>query len=713
MAEFEITAPDGRKFIVSGDNAQGAYEALAQMLAQEGGQPARSPEMTAGLAQLSGMTQNPPPPERGWGDILYDNVIGNPDDGVTSYGEGLGSWLNRAGESMTLGIVGDEASALATGLLPGRTYDDELARYRGNEENLGTWGRLSADVVGGLVPALTGIGAVGQAASLPGRVAVGAGLGAGAGLTQGFMEGEGGFGNRAISGGIGTVLGGAIGGALPFAAELGRSVVSGARNAWRNRQVGSMVGDALGVSPDTGKVAAALLGPEDQAAMAEALRRAGPDAMLADASGRTVGALDTVLQTPVPGATVARDRIADRAALAGDELLDALRGGQEGPFLGPIARERAVNAANSAISNPAYAKAYGAAIDYATPEGAAIEELLSRIPPRHLKKAIDAATDRMIYDGMPPQVMATIAEDGSVSLTQMPSVIQLDYLKRAFDEIAEDGKDALTGKMTADGAFAARVARDIREATKAAVPEYAEALEAGAMGIRQRTAIRDGAKLLDPGFTPEQAASLVEDATEAEKRLIREGLVAQIENRVGNVRAVASDRNVDAREAAKAWADLTSTNSRRKLEMIFGDEWPAIEEQINRAGAALGLRADVSSNSRTFGRLAANDAIGEVVTPSAIERGRPVEAAQNLVSGLIGASPEAIARAKDRVRSELAELLTRQGGAPQQAISAVAKALAANPYNFSAGGGTALGIALGGAAGIPAVVRELARGTRQ
>ena len=720
---IEIEGPDGVIYEFPEGTPEDVMRQALQQVYGAPSQPAQSPEMAAGLAELSGMMQPLTPEqayaEQTWPEWLKGNIIGTPDDNITNAGEALGSWMNRAGESMTLGIVGDEASALATGMLPGRSYESELERYRQNEEDLGTWGRLSADVVGGVLPALTGIGAIGSASTLPGRVAVGAGLGAGAGLTQGFMEGEGGFGNRMWDGGIGgalpgATLGGALGVALPIAAELGRSVVSGAKNAWRNRQIGQSVGDALGVSPGTGKVVAALIGPEDQAAMAEALRRAGPDAMLADASGSALGALDTALQSPVPGVAAARDRIANRAVAAGDNLTDALRGGQQGPFLGPIAREQAVDAAGKAVINPAYRKAYSVPIDYSSPQGMAIEDLIARIPPKTLKKAVDAATDRMIYDGVPnAQIMATIAEDGSVSLSQLPNVMQLDYIKRAFDEIAEDGKDALTGKMTADAAFASRIARDVREATKAAVPEYGEALSVATSGIRERGAIREGAKLLGPEMTTEQAASVIKDATPAEIRLMREGVIAQIDHRAGNVKAVASDRSVDAREAAKMWGDLTSRNTQEKLKLLFGDQWDAIKTSLDEAGAAMGLRADVSSNSRTFGRLAAKEAVKDVVTPSAIERGKPFEAAQGLVSGLVGASPEAIARAEARVQSELADLLTRQGGVPQQAISAVAKALAANPYNFSAGGNTALGMALGGAAGIPAVARELMRGQRQ
>lgn len=173
-----------------------------------------------------------PAQERSWGDAVYDNIIGNPNDGVTSYGEQLGSWLNRAGESMTAGLVGDEASALATGMLPGRTYEDELARYRANEEDLGTVGQISADVIGGIIPAAAtmGAGILPQATSLLGRMGYGALAGAGLGATQGFMEGEGGLGNRIGGATQGGAFGGAFGAAAPAVIAGGRSLIGSARD---------------------------------------------------------------------------------------------------------------------------------------------------------------------------------------------------------------------------------------------------------------------------------------------------------------------------------------------------------------------------------------------------------------------------------------------------------------------------------------------------
>jgi len=232
MAIFEIQGPDGEIYEVDAPDEGAAISAFQQYI---GGGPEQAETEVA--------------PERGFGAALYDNIIGNPDDGVQSYGEQLGTWLNRAGESMTLGLAGDEASAGITGMLPGRDYESELERYRQNEENMSTAGQLSADLAGagaGVVGSLIAAPAAGIAApaTLAGRVGLGAGVGAGAGATQGFMEGEGGAGDRLSNAGLGAALGGALGGVVP---AIGGMVGKGLRNRATNRAIN----EAAAAGPST------------------------------------------------------------------------------------------------------------------------------------------------------------------------------------------------------------------------------------------------------------------------------------------------------------------------------------------------------------------------------------------------------------------------------------------------------------------------------
>lgn len=170
------------------------------------------------------------PQERGVMDVIKDNVIGV-DDGVQSFGESLGTWLNRAGETMTLGTVGDEASAAAYSALPGRTYDAELERLRANEANMSTGGRVSADIAGAVLPALSGIGLASTAATVPGTIARGAAIGGLQGGTLGFMEGEGGIENRVSDAASGAGIGAALGGMVaPIAGAVTNKIAQGRAN---------------------------------------------------------------------------------------------------------------------------------------------------------------------------------------------------------------------------------------------------------------------------------------------------------------------------------------------------------------------------------------------------------------------------------------------------------------------------------------------------
>ena len=319
------------------------------------------------------------PQERGLGAALFDNIVGS-DDGVTSYGEALGTWLNRAGESMTLGTVGDEASAAVSSALTGRSYDDELARFRQNEENMSGAGRLSADLFGAIAPAMTGVGLIRAAPTVGRAMARGVGLGAGAGATQGFMEGEGGLQNRAGSGIVGSLIGGTIGGALPGVGAAGGQIYRAAQGAARNSRVGRQVGEALNVQPATGRVLGRVIGEEDPTAMRAAINQAGPSGMLADASPGAGGSLDAAMRSPTPGAAVARGRVDARAEASSLNVLDALDGGRQGPQIPPIANQRARAAAARPTINPLYERAYNTPINYATPEGQAVESIISRAP---------------------------------------------------------------------------------------------------------------------------------------------------------------------------------------------------------------------------------------------------------------------------------------------------------------------------------------------
>lgn len=118
--------------------------------------------------------------------------------------------LNKAGESLTMGLVGDEAAAAFDSVIGRGSYEERLQFYRDQEA------QLDKDN-----PALATAAALGGALLGPGKLARGinsvrgaATVAAGSSAVEGFMEGEGGAANRGIeaatSAGVGFLTGGLV-----------------------------------------------------------------------------------------------------------------------------------------------------------------------------------------------------------------------------------------------------------------------------------------------------------------------------------------------------------------------------------------------------------------------------------------------------------------------------------------------------------------------
>lgn len=800
-------------------------------------------------------------------------------------GQGYGNNLAQAvGDGMFMGF-GDEISARLNAMTGydantgsygnwGTTYDDQLGAVRQQDEQFSEQNpitALGANVGGAVLPAALGIGAVVSAPTTAGRMIRGAQVGAAAGAVQGFGEGEGGVVNRTGSGVLGAGMGAALGGAIPGIAEVGRQAYRGVEGAIRNSRIGNQVGQSLGISPSAGRFMANSVGAEDAATMREALGRAGPDAMLADASPAMARRLDATLNAPVAGAASARDRINSRAGSAYYDIIDALDGGRQGPQLPVQAQMDQIRTSTAGARGSAYDAAYSQEIDWRSPAGENLRALLDSTPDEVKNAAARSRGMRVqptqvpesAYPEMAPQVsmgsgadswiaregaeidefasaygamngrpqarrplstvirgLGGIDPDGEAArelramgitsrnspalfrkgglrdvdnlspdlfpdtvqnmgdgtgnymdrdtilnrivdemngtatrssndmldaraidemerllpeydaraaelaariggpdapgifgdIVPMQTVEDVDMIKRQLDAIVDtnEGQGKLGG-LTPYGLFARDRAVAIRDALKEAAPGYGKALETAADPIRRRQAVEFGSRLLNPRTTTEEAMQEIARATGGERTAMRAGLRAQIDETLGNVRAVASDSNIEPRQAMQALRELSSPNAQRKMEALYGSDWQPIKEQIDRASAALGLRAGTSANSATASRLLADREITDEVTPGALRQGKPLEALKNFAGGITGASPEAIARSRDEVKSEIADLLTRQGGAPQQVINQVVQALMANPSNPATGNGIRDVVTALGLTAVPGLTERLQR----
>lgn len=612
--------------------------------------------------------------------------------------------MNAFGSAFAKGAsygFADEIAAGIGSMFEDRTYDEILAGLRRQDAYLAEEfpkSTIAGEVTGAIASPVSKAFVPANGANLFVNVLRGAASGAAGGGLYGYGTAEGDSFNRLAGTGIGALTGGALGGAIPVIAEVGKAGWRAIADSYRNSQIGSEVGGALGVSPQAARVVGDIVGRDDVAAMRGSLAAAGPDAMLADASPALGQTLDATMRSPVPGSRVAFDRIESRAAQSYDDMMGAV--GKAAPVQETM---EGIRTGSAPARKAAYDLAYSQPIDYSAPEGA---KLLDEIIPRLPGKAISYANELMRLNGEKSgQIMASIADDGSVKFTRLPDVRQWDYIKQALSQLAESGDGAgALGGQTRMGAAYEGLARSVRDAVGDLVPEYKAALGVASDAITERNAVRFGSEILSPKTTTYDALQAIKDATPAQIEAMKAGVRGQLDEVLGNVRMVPSDQNIDARQAIAAFKELTSPNAQKKMEALFGGEWAAIKPALDRAGAALGLRARTASNSATAGRIFADRAIEEAVTPGALRAGKPVQAARDFIGSMTGASPAAIARLRDDVKGEIADLLTRQGGDPQKALGVILNALAANPVNPNSGQGFYNALAGGGFRLIPQAV---------
>ena len=589
-------------------------------------------------------------------------------------------------------------------------------QFREGSPGMATAAQVGGGIMGGLPIAAAAAPFVGAAApaSLAGRVGAGLAAGGATGAVEGGISGYGaGEGDdraetardwAAMGGGIGGLLGGA----LPAAGAAGRRLYSAARD-----QVSAIPSRIPGMS----RTASDRVLQSLDADGVDLSRLRGQDAMVSDMGPATRGLLDETVNVSPSGAAVAGQNVSERAARSAgrlNQVFDDVLGGPEGQQ----SIQRAIREANQPGVRQAYQQAYSTPIDYSSNAGRRIEGLLERLPSRQTRRAMEAAQEMMQYDGLPQsQMMANIADDGSVSFQRMPNVMELDYIKRAFDGIAQDSIDSMTGRMTSEGAFANRIARDMADALGDAVPPYREALSQAADGFTLERAAQTGRRLLSTGTSREDIATWAERATPIERRTLAQSLRSDIDDRMANVQRAVSDGNMDAREAQRALRDLSSRSAREKVETALGsDQAGRIFDALDEASGALETRAAVAANSRTAGRQEGVRRTQEALEyqPGQIARdvasGRVIDSPRRVLESAVGNTAADRTARQDAVYREIADYLTQRGPQAQQAAQQAQGLLSAIPQQqqnaLTFGRGTAAGVGLLGYPSASQYLRE-------
>jgi hypothetical protein len=272
--------------------------------------------------------------------------------------------------------------------------------------------------------------------------------------------------------------------------------------------------------------------------------------------------------------------------------------------------------------------------------------------------------------------MAVLGPDGQVQfLREMPNVRQLDELKKSLQRIAYSRANTDDfGRLTGTGQRYADLARQLKDATSDAVPGYGAAVKIGGDKLAEERAFSMGRELLLPRTEIEDVGfELGKNASGDQIAAAKSGLRSYIAKTLGDVRAMPSDPNLDARQVVKAVTDLSSDNARAKIRELLGDEADALLGQIDMAAQSASVRASMAANSKTAIRGSIQDGVSEQIAPGIVGNafaGEPLNTSKALIQAITGQTKEFTEMQRQRVYADIAKALTEKRGETARAALA-------------------------------------------
>lgn len=548
--------------------------------------------------------------------------------------------------------------------------------------------------------------------------AVGRGLLAGAagGAVEGGIYGAGtgtDAASRAAGAGqgaaVGGALGGLLGGVMPLAAKGAQNVMG-----YVNRSDVDQIAKEFGISKQAATV---IRNTFDQGgdfnAAREAILRAGDEGMVADAGFAAQALLDAAASTGGQAGTIARNEIEGRM-IRTNEALDTGLDAALGPApLGPKTAVADIARRTAPARSDAYRAAYSTPINYASDQGRAIEEVLSRIPHEDMMAAIKEANAQMLADGVTnQQIMASVLDDGRVVYREMPNVQQLDEIKKSLQRMAYSKANTDDfGRLIGPGIRYNSLAGQLRDATAAAVPDYRTAVQIGGDKMAEDRAFQLGRNILNPKTEIEDVGlELGKNPSQAQIAAAKSGLRSAIYKTMGDVRAIASDPNIDAREVVKAVTDMSSANARAKIKALMGKEADALLKQIDQAAQSAQVRAAMAVNSKTAIRGNIKADVTALTEPGIIGsamQGEPVNTSKALIQAVTGQTKEYTVAQQQKIFANIAKALTeKKGKSALAALNYLESAMKGQPMTAAQNEFVAQQIAASGLIGLTPTVQE-------
>lgn len=420
---------------------------------------------------------------------------------------------------------------------------------------------------------------------LLGKVKAGARAGAIGGAVYGNNEGTDLLGSAKgalINGGVGAVLGSAI----PLVSAAVKPTFKGISRLVKpnNNLPREMVADAMRGDNLT---------PQDAGAALDAARKRGSKLSLMDLGPNLRGLGASVSRQPGASKTMVQGMVIPRQAEQSDRIRSALT-----RDLGPTANHWKLaedyQAQAQAAAKPFYDEAYAAPF----PSNDKIKNLLGR---PSTKSAMSRASRIAAEEGRDPMKLGfDVNAAGETVIGREPSFQTLDYVKRGLDDVVEQYRDKVTGKLNLDteGRAINNTLRSLLGEMDTLNPAYSRARALYAGPVRATSAMRKGMSALSR--SADDISAETQKMTPYELDHYRLGLRSGMSNAI--------DSKGDY--ADKVNALIGTPQKRKALERVFGGNggFQNFIDTLGDEGMAAGTYKAVGGGSPTAGRLA-EDAI--------------------------------------------------------------------------------------------------------
>jgi hypothetical protein len=417
--------------------------------------------------------------------------------------------------------------------------------------------------------------------------------------------------------------------------------------------------------------------------MLRAIDRAGEQGMIADADVATQTLLDAVAAAEGTASSIVRREVDERSRQAGRQL-----GATMDETIVPAPKVNGVSADAQDLatqisqkSAPARGRLYSVAfqqpIDYTKPAGQRIMSVLNKVDSNELLDAInrsnkdlgfsdDPVLQRMFEEGKLRQILATIDPSGKIKFTDEPTIAQLDQLKRQIGEQAYGAGSTVEGKVTQEARRARKIYKELSGALKEAVPIYGQAVALGGHKIAEEAALEIGTKVLQKGTSPREIIRSLSELDESQRQFARIGLRQTIQDTIDNTKATITSPDVNINQVREVLREMSTDAARSKMIAVLGKENAnALFKELDKASAALELRAAVAVNSKTAVRQSMQESISEQTETGmlrSLAEGRIPTATQQVIQSVTGATGEYTAKQKAKIMREIATAITKARG---------------------------------------------------